>query len=276
MKIIDLSTTIQHQDRSEIEPTKVEYINHKKGGNLLGLAGCLLADKKFLKKLKNFFLYISGLKKIKNKDFPEALGLAWERVSVSTHCGTHLDAPYHYGPGTAARPALRIDQLALEYFFSDGVRLDFRHKKTGEIISVGDLKQELQKINYLLKPKDIVLIMTGADKYIHQEDYPFCFPSLDTKSVEWLIDKGIKVIGTDTWGIDRPVNLMIKDFFLKKNNAVLWPIHILGRKREYFQIEKLVGLDEINKPFGFKVACFPIKIKNASAGWVRAVAIIEE
>ena len=41
-------------------------------------------------------------------------------------------------------------------------------------------------------------------------------------------------------------------------------------------MEKMCNLDKIPKPFGFKVSCFPVKIKSASAGWVRPVAIIEE
>jgi kynurenine formamidase len=276
MRIIDLSVTIRHEDAKELERVRIKYINHRKGANLLGLASCFLPDEKFTRKLKNSFLYIFGLRKITYRDFPDTLGLAWERLSISTHCGTHLDAPYHYGPYCASSLALRIDNIPLDYCFSDGVLLDFRHKNESGLITAGDIKNELQRIGYRIKPKDIVLIMTGTDKKSNEGDYPFNYPSLDRQSIEWLVAAGVKIIGTDTWGMDRPVHLMARDFFRTKNKDTLWPIHCLGREKEYFQIEKLANLDQINRPFGFKIACFPIKIKDASAGWVRVVAIFAD
>ncbi|MBI4496106.1 MAG: cyclase family protein, partial [Deltaproteobacteria bacterium] len=56
----------------------------------------------------------------------------------------------------------------------------------------------------------------------------------------------------------------------------LWAAHWVGREKEYLHIENLTNLDQIPRPYGFTVAAFPIKIERASAGWVRAVAIIEE
>jgi kynurenine formamidase len=41
-------------------------------------------------------------------------------------------------------------------------------------------------------------------------------------------------------------------------------------------MEKMANLADIGKSYGFVVCCFPIKIKGASAGWTRPVAIIEE
>ena len=54
---------------------------------------------------------------------------------------------------------------------------------------------------------------------------------------------------------------MIGDYFKTKDNSHLWPSHLFGRKKEYCHIERLANLDKIPKPYGFKVACFPIKIK---------------
>ena len=69
-----------------------------------------------------------------------------------------------------------------------------------------------------------------------------------------------------------------KNFSLRKGNReALFPAHHLaGRQKEYCHMEQLSNLDKIPKPFGFKVACFPINIAGASGGWVRPVAIIEE
>ena len=55
---------------------------------------------------------------------------------------------------------------------------------------------------------------------------------------------------------------------------LLWSAHFAGIEREYCQIEKLANLDLILRPFGFKVSCLPIKIKDGSGGWCRAVALL--
>lgn len=274
-KIIDLSVTIKNRDKGQLEPAYIKYFSHKKGGNLLGLGGCILTNASLSTRIKNLFLYIFGLRRLISKDFPDGLGLAWEKLYISTHCGTHLDSPFHYGPTCNDRLSLTVDKIPLEYCFSDGVILDFKSKKAGEIIAEEDLEREFKKINYQLKPKDIVLIMTGRDKLLHKKEYPFSHPGLSKEATEWIINKGVKIIGIDTWSIDRPINFMIKDYLKYKDKNLLWPAHLAGRKREFFHIEQLANLEAIPKPFGFKVACLPIKIENASAGWCRVVAIIE-
>jgi len=275
IKIIDLSVTIKNRDKGQLEPVHIKYFSHKKGGNLLGLGCLILTNDSFLTRIKNFFTYVSGLKRVTYKDFPDNFGLAWEQVNISTHCGTHLDASYHYGPTSEDKPSLTIEKIAPEICFSDGLILDFRNKKAGEIITVQDLEIGLKKISYHLKPKDIVLIMTGRDKLLYKKEYPFSHPGLSKESVEWIIDKGVKIIGIDAWSIDRPISFMIKDYLKYKDKSLLWPAHLAGRKREFFHIEQLANLEAIPKPLGFKIACLPIKIENASAGWCRVVAMIE-
>jgi len=275
MKIIDLSANLQNNDRSELDSIKIKYFNHKKGGKLLGM-GYILTGNSLFSKIWNSILYITGVKKVSSKDFLDGIGLAWEKVYLSTHCGTHLDASYHYTPYLKGKPSLTIDKVPLDYCFSDGVLLDCKEKKAGGEITVEDLVIALKRINYQLKPKDIVLIMTVGDKLRDTGDYPFLHPGISPSALDWLIEKGIKIIGVDAWGLDRPMNLMIEDYLKTKDKNVLWPAHIKGREKEFFHIEKLINLDKIPIPFGFKVACFPIKIKNASAGWCRVVAIVED
>jgi kynurenine formamidase len=67
---------------------------------------------------------------------------------------------------------------------------------------------------------------------------------------------------------------MIGDYFRTKDNSYLWPSHLFGRKKEYCHIERLANLDKLPKPYGFKIACFPVKIKKVGASWARVVAII--
>jgi kynurenine formamidase len=273
-KIIDLSLPIETTNQ-EFIPPKIKFINYKKGANLLGLAG-MISEKSALKTFFNFLLYFLGIKKVNYKDFPNKIGLAWEEVKMGTHTGTHLDAPWHFGPYCEGKPSKTIGQVPLDWCYADGVVLDMRYKQTGEQIEVNDLEKACNKINYEIKEKDIVLIMTGADKYANEKKYLFDYPGVSREATIWLIDKGVKVIGIDTWGFDKPFRNTVKDYLKTKDKKHLWSAHLVGREKEYCHIEKLVNLDKIPIPFGFKIACFPINIKGASAGWVRIVAIVED
>jgi kynurenine formamidase len=66
---------------------------------------------------------------------------------------------------------------------------------------------------------------------------------------------------------------MMSDFMRTKDGSHLWPAHFFGRKREYAHIERLTNLDKL-PDYGFKIACFPVKIKDAGAAWARVVAIL--
>jgi len=57
---------------------------------------------------------------------------------------------------------------------------------------------------------------------------------------------------------------------------LIWEAHFAGIEKEYCHMEKLANLSEIGRSHSFTVCYFPIKIKNASAGWTRPIAIIEE
>ena len=101
------------------------------------------------------------------------------------------------------------------------------------------------------------------------------FPGVTAEAIKWLLSCGIKVVGIDALGFDRPYPAMLKDFLTKKDKRVLWPAHFCGRNEEYAHIERLAKLDKLPKPFGFKVACFPVRIKDAGASFARVVAMVE-
>lgn len=250
-RIIDLSVPIVSFGPEPL-PTKIFRYDHSEGTR-----------------------YVMGPFGLSSDDFPYKTGPAVEELQLPTHAGTHLDAPWHYGPTVANEPAKMIDQIPLNWCYGDGVIIDVRHRKAGEYIVLDDIKNGLKKINYQLKPRDIVLIMTGADKRWEFADYPNASPGMSPEATEWIIDQGVKVIGIDAFGFDRPFKNMVDDYKRGVKNA-LWPSHHeVGRRKEYCQIEKLANLDKIPKPYGFKVACFPVKISKAGAGWCRAVAILE-
>lgn len=206
--------------------------------------------------------------------FPEGLGWAGEELTLITHAGTHMDAPWHYGPSSGGRAARRIDEVPLDWCYGPGVILDMRHKGDGEEISVDDLKAALAKIDHELTPGEIVLLMTGADAYWGEPEYPERGSGVGREATLWLAAHGIKVIGIDAWGFDRPFEAMRREYEQTGDAGVIWAAHFAGREREYCQLEKLVNLHRL-PPTGFTIICFPIKVAGGSAGWTRVVAMFD-
>lgn len=253
--LIDLSVPLEHESVSEPLPARIHYVHHAVEG---------------LQQMQRFL-------GVKPEDLTWSGGLGWavEEVQAITHTGTHIDAPYHYGPTSEGKPARTIDEVPLEWCFAPGVVLDVRHKAAGECITVSDLEAALQKIEYRLRPLDIVLVHTGADKRLGSPDY-FAQPGLGREGVLWLVEQGVKVIGIDAYTLDRPFANMVADYRRTGDGRFIWPAHFAGITREYCQIEKLANLDQIPQPHGFWVSCLPVKIQGASAGWCRAVALVQE
>ena len=209
-------------------------------------------------------------------DLPNGLGWANDSVSLISHSGTHVDAPWHYYPTTGGQRAKTIDEMPLDWFFHDGVVLDMRHKPRGSGVISDDLKTALKKINYQLKEWDIVMIQTDADKMWGKKEYFDAGCGMLDESTRWLIDQGIRVMGIDAWGWDRPFWAIKEDFQKNHDKRVIWEAHRVGIDREYCHIEKLANLDTLPRPSGFKVACFQVKLTGGSAGWTRVVAIFDD
>jgi kynurenine formamidase len=250
MRFIDLSVPIE-ECPSELTPSEIVREDHKAGAQIM-----------------------QSIFNCSEHDLPQGLGWAVEHVTLTTHTGTHLDAPYHFFPTSEGKPARTIDQIPLEWCFSDAFVLDMLHKKEGARIEVADIEDALDKMEYSVKPFDIALVMTGADKFWGTPEYSNRGCGMGKEATLWLIDRGVKIMGTDAWGFDRPFDQMAKDFTSTGDTSLLWEAHFAGIEREYCHIEKLANLGLLPK-HGFKVACFPVKITGASAGWTRPVAIMD-
>ena len=89
VRMIDLSVAIEHEAPGELETPRVEYITHQGAGleTMRRVFGCEASD----------LVYSNGQ------------GWAVENLTASSHCGTHVDAPYHYGATSGGKPARRID-----------------------------------------------------------------------------------------------------------------------------------------------------------------------
>lgn len=266
LRIIDLSLPIS-PSTAEPDPPQIDYIGHERAAiELAAVANQLL---------QTSFGASSRTPPITQEAFHDHMGLANENLRLDTHAGTHMDAPWHFGPRVGAERAKTIDQIPLQWCFGHGVVLDLRFKRPGETIMPSDLQVALDRIQYHLKPSDIVLLMTGADRHFSQNDYFSAHPGMGREATLWLLDHGIKVIGIDAWGFDRPAESMLNEYVQSHDSASIFPAHMVGRDREYCHIEKLGNLDQIPVPYGFWVACFPVKVEHGSAGWVRAVALVD-
>ena len=212
-------------------------------------------------------------------DLPDGEGWAVEQLTLSTHNGTHMDAPWHYhsttdvGSPGGARPAPSIDQAPLDRFFRPGVKLDFAHLPHGTVVSAAQVEAELARIGYALQPLDIVLVRSGAvygtDNFVDQG------VGLGAEATLWLTERGAEVVGTDAWSWDAPFSHTARRWAETRDPSIIWEGHKAGRIRPYYQIEKLTNLASLPSS-GFTVSCFPVKIERASAGWIRAVALIED
>lgn len=207
--------------------------------------------------------------------WPDGQGYCIENVELSTHSGTHIDAPAHYGPKRDGGPGRTIDEVPLRWCIGEGVLLDLRHKRERESITSADIIRALDVISYRLKPYDIVLIWTGASRYYANPGYDLRHPGLRRDATEYIVDQGVRLIGIDAWSLDRPFDIMI-DEALAGDKAQLWESHLLGREKEYSQIEKLCNLDTLPRPHGFTVIALPVNLDRASAGWARVVALFSE
>ncbi|MFG3496459.1 cyclase family protein [Streptomyces sp. NPDC047928] len=260
MRIVDISSPV---DASAWEPDRVEH-------EILGPREGALHMSEEMR--RHFGVEFDP------DELPDGEFLSLDRLSLTSHTGTHVDAPSHYGSRASygdGRPR-DIDELPLEWFFGPGLVLDLSGCE-GPTAGVAQIEKELARIGRTPRPGDIVLLHTGASAWAGTQRYFTDFTGLDGPAVHLLLDFGIRVIGTDAFSLDAPFGAVIRRYRETGDRSVLWPAHVAGRSREYCQIERLANLTALpGSGHGFRVACFPVKVRGAGAGWTRAVALVEE
>lgn len=253
-QFIDLSIPLENNLYSDppLALPKIAYVDHHQS----------------FEQLASFF---PGLSK---QDLPDGEAWAIERAELTTHTGTHLDAPYHFAStmDKGARAAT-IDEIPLDWCFRPGVKLDFTHFEDGYIVSAADIEAELKRIGYTVQPFDIVLVNTRAGKRYGTPQYLSSGCGMGREATLFLLELGVKVTGTDAWSWDAPFIHTAKRYAQEKDPSLIWEGHKAGRERGYCHLEKLHNLESLPS-HGFIVSCFPVKIKGASAGWTRAVALL--
>lgn len=256
MHIIDLSVPIENDvpvDRPGNGPV-ISYFHHKETFEALA---------------KPF----AGLKR---EDLPDEEAWAVERIDLSTHNGTHMDAPWHYASTmNHGERAITIDEVPLDWCYRPGVKLDFRDLPDGYLVQPDDVERELARIEHKLSPYDIVLINTSAASRYGQKNYLDSGCGMGRAATLYLSSRGVRVVGTDAWSWDAPFSYTAKRYRESQDSSIIWEGHKAGREVAYCQLEKLCNLHLLPSK-GFTISCFPIKIKAASAGWTRVVAILPD
>lgn len=217
---------------------------------------------------------------LEQEQMPDGEGWAVEQLTLSTHNGTHMDAPWHYHstqdaalPG-GSRRAMTIDEVPLDWCMRPGVKLDFRDRPDGHVVSADEVEAELARIGHTLQPLDIVVVNTSAGARYGEERYVASGCGLGREATLFLTTRGVRVVGTDAWSWDAPFLHTAQRWAESRDPAIIWEGHKAGREIGYFQMEKLHNLESLPAT-GSTICCFPVKIKAAGAGWVRAVAVLQ-
>jgi kynurenine formamidase len=211
------------------------------------------------------------------EEYPGGEGFAAiEWVELTTHNGTHLDAPWHFHPTMdGGERAITIDEVPLDWCFRPGVKLDFRQLPDGHVVTAREVEEELQRVGVELQPLDIVLVNTAAGTALGDPEYLNTGCGMGYEATMYLLDRGVRVTGTDAWSWDAPFSHTARKVSETGDTSLIWEGHKAGRDIGYCHLEKLHNLEAL-PPSGFTVSCFPHKIRGASAGWTRAVAIFDD
>jgi arylformamidase len=109
------------------------------------------------------------------------------RISLDAHCGTHLDAPLHMIDGGET-----IETIPLERLVGRARVIDVTHVKGG--ITKADLEQAGAG------DTEWILLKTQNS---FSETFDFEFVYLAAEGAQYVIDLGIRGVGTDGLGIER-------------------------------------------------------------------------
>jgi kynurenine formamidase len=254
-RFVDLSIFLENDVVSDppLYRPHIDYIDHKMS----------------LPELIGFF---PGLRP---EDLPAEEAWAIERIQLITHNGTHLDAPYHFASTmNRGERAITIDEVPLEWCFQPGVKLDFRHFEDGYVVRADDVETELKRIGHTLRPLEIVVVNTRAGSRYGYDDYVNTGCGMGLEATLYLLERGVRLTGTDGWSWDAPFVHTRRQYEKRADSGLIWEGHKAGREIGYCHLEKLHNLEAL-PPDGFQIVCFPVKIRAASAGWTRAVAVMD-
>lgn len=182
---------------------------------------------------------------------PKGSWYIMSEVTMWSHVGTHIEAPYHY-----LKEGMDVSEIPLSRLMGEAVILDFSYKKTNQAIE----REELEARGKEVQEHDIVILKTGLDKN-YRTPLAHHRPYLTPEATQWLVEKKISCLATDASGFEvRGIDSQPNHELLFKNNI---PV-----------IEHLTNLEKLTKKRVFLIAlCW--KVRGLDSSPVRVIAIEE-
>ncbi len=179
-------------------------------------------------------------------------GYNLELLFLSSHTGTHLDAPYHFDKNGA-----KIHQIPLERLLRNGIMIKIKKGKD-QAITKNDLVS-FEKKNGNIPKHSSIIFHTEWQKHLNDDFYFINNPGLSESAAKYLVSKEINLVGIDSPSID-----------LGKDKT--FSVHKILAKNNILIVENLSNLNKISsKQFDFII--LPLKLKDATGSPVRAIAI---
>jgi len=181
-------------------------------------------------------------------------GYNLELLFLSSHTGTHMDAPYHF-----LEKGAKIHEISLKKLVSEAALIQSR-KGSGESITKTDI-QKFEKKSGKIDGFSSVIFQTGWQRNLQKKYYFTKNPGLSVSAAKYLASKKISLVGIDSPSID-----------LGKDDK--FSVHQIFAKKGILIVENLANLDKI-KSSKFHLVVLPLKLKNATGSPVRAIAFVE-
>lgn len=242
---------------------------HERGHRIISRRARRLPGDGFFKILRNYVLWLGRMRVVRPEDLPDRCFLSNEFFSLSVHTGTHIDAPFHYGPMSEGTKAKKVLEVPLELLHAPGVIID--GTRAGRIVTRGYVRKRLDELRIDSLEGVIPLLRTDLDLVAGTSSYHLDSVALAPSAIDELLDRGAKVVGTDSWSLDAPARDMLERYFKTGDGSCLWPTHMHGRQREFIAIECLANLRSLPSS-GFVFSAFPVALREAGGSWTRAVA----
>ena len=181
-------------------------------------------------------------------------GYNLELLFLSSHTGTHLDAPHHF-----LEKGAKIHEISLKKLVSEAVLIKSR-KKSNEAITKTDI-QKFEKKHEKIDGFSSVIFSTGWQRNLQKKYYFTKNPGLSVSAAKYLASKKIGLIGIDSPSIDLGTDSKFS-------------VHQIFAKKGMLIVENLANLEKI-KSSKFHLVVLPLKLKNATGSPVRAIAFVE-
>ena len=181
-------------------------------------------------------------------------GYNLEVLFLSSHTGTHMDAPHHF-----LEKGAKIHEISLKKLVSEAALIQCR-KNGGQSITKTDI-QKFEKNHGKIENFSSVIFYTGWQKNLQKKYYFTKNPGLSVSAAKYLTSKKISLVGIDSPSID-----------LGKDPK--FSVHKIFAKKGVLIVENLANLDKIKSPT-FHLVVLPLKLKNATGSPVRAIAFID-